>query len=133
MEWDNAENPFLMYVSFTVPHDPREAPEQYVKIFKPEYIKVPPDFLPRHPFANGEDLVRDESVVPFPRKQIYSQVDTAIYYSMITHVDHQIGNVIKVLEEKGQLDNTIIIFSSDNGMGGWVNMVCLVSFNLTEM
>jgi len=39
----------------------------------------------------------------------------AFYYSTISFVDYQIGRVIETLEKTGQLDNTIIIFSSDHG------------------
>ena len=41
----------------------------------------------------------------------------AVYYAVISHLDQQIGRILAALEETGQRDNTIIIFSSDHGLG----------------
>src|SRR6266851_3243022 len=43
------DKPFLMYVAYTAPHDPRMAPKEYADIYKPENVTVPKNFLPRHP------------------------------------------------------------------------------------
>ncbi|MEO2006721.1 MAG: sulfatase/phosphatase domain-containing protein, partial [Candidatus Poribacteria bacterium] len=39
----------------------------------------------------------------------------AAYYAMIEHVDNELGRIVDVLDESGQLDNTIILFHSDHG------------------
>lgn len=109
-------NPFLAYVAFTAPHDPRMAPKEYTDLYPPDKIGVPKNFLPQHPFDNGELKVRDEMLAPFPRTPQIAREHIAAYYAMITHVDAQIGRVLKALEETGEGDNTYVIFAADNGL-----------------
>jgi len=110
------ENPFMIYVSYTAPHDPRMAPKEYADMYPPERIQLPKNFMPEHPFDNGEMRVRDEKLAPWPRTPEVVREHIAAYYAMITHVDAQIGRVLKALEESGRADDTIIIFSGDNGL-----------------
>ena len=49
-----------MYISYTAPHDPREMPENYRAMYDPDAIPLPANFLPEHPFDNGELKIRDE-------------------------------------------------------------------------
>lgn len=112
----DAAEPFLMYVSYTAPHDPRMAPREYADLYPPEKVRVPPNFLPEHPFDNGELRVRDEKLLPFPRTPEAVQGEVAAYYAMITHLDAQIGRVLDALEETGHADNTIVVLAGDNGL-----------------
>jgi len=57
LENHKSENPFFMYISYTAPHDPRMAPEKYEKMYDPGKIKLPPNFMPKHPFDNGELVI----------------------------------------------------------------------------
>ena len=108
--------PFFMYVSFTAPHDPRMAPKAFADLYSPEQINVPPNFLPQHPFDNGELTIRDEKLAPWPRTPEIIRKHIAAYYAMITHLDKQIGRILDVLEETGLAQNTIIVFAGDNGL-----------------
>jgi arylsulfatase A-like enzyme len=108
--------PFLLYVSYTAPHDPRMAPKEFEAMYPPDHIPVPPNFLPEHPFDNGELKIRDEKLAPFPRTRKVVREHIAAYYAMITHLDAQIGRVIKAIDESGEADNTVIIFAGDNGL-----------------
>jgi hypothetical protein len=108
--------PFFLYVSFTAPHDPRMAPEDYVSLYPPNEIALPPNFLPGHPFDNGEMEVRDEMLAPFPRTPEVIREHIAAYYAMITHLDAQIGRILDALERSGKADNTLIVFAGDNGL-----------------
>jgi arylsulfatase A-like enzyme len=109
-------DPFLMYVAYTAPHDPRMAPKGFQDLYPPEKITLPPNFMPEHPFDNGELKVRDETLAPWPRTPEVVRQHIADYYAMITHLDAQIGRVLKALDETGQADNTIIVFAGDNGL-----------------
>ncbi len=111
-----ADNPFLMYVAFTAPHDPRTAPEEFQKQYPADSIEVPKNFMPEHPFEIADDRIRDEKLAPFPRTKERIQKEIADYYAMITATDAQIGRVLKALKESGKLNNTIIVFSGDNGL-----------------
>jgi arylsulfatase A-like enzyme len=109
-------DPFLAYVAYTAPHDPRMAPKQYADLYPPEKIRLPKNFLPEHPFDNGEMKVRDEQLAPWPRTPEVIRQHIAAYYAMITHVDAQIGRVLDELDAGGRAANTIVIFAGDNGL-----------------
>lgn len=108
--------PFMAYVSYTAPHDPRMAPKEYEDLYDPGRIEVPENFHPVHPFDNGEMVIRDEMLAPFPRTPEVVQEHIAAYYAMITHLDAHIGRVLEALEKTGRADDTIIVFAGDNGL-----------------
>ncbi len=112
----DADNPFFLYLSFTSPHDPRTPPAEYAAMYPPEEIPIPENFLPEHPFDNGEMRIRDEVLAPFPRTPEIVQQHIADYYGMITHMDAEIGRVLQTLETTGHLENTIIIYTADHGL-----------------
>jgi arylsulfatase A-like enzyme len=104
--------PYFLYVAFTSPHDPRTAPEPYASRYRPESIPVPPNFMPQHPFDNGELWIRDEQLAPFPRTPEIVQRHIADYYAMISHLDAQIGRLVEAVGE-----DTLIVYLSDHGLG----------------
>src|SRR5205823_1658193 len=53
------EQPFLCYVAFNAPHDPRLAPKAYHEHHNAHLPPLPPNFLPQHPFNNGDLTGRD--------------------------------------------------------------------------
>lgn len=108
--------PFFAFVAFTSPHDPRNQHPDYGHKYSPDTLDLPVNFMPRHPFDNGELLIRDEVLLPFPRTEAAVKQELAHYYGMISEVDVQIGRIIETLRQKKELDNTIIIFASDNGL-----------------
>lgn len=110
------ENPFFVYVSFMAPHDPRTMPREYLDLYNPDQIALPDNFMPRHPFDNGELTIRDELLAAFPRTPEEIRAHIAAYYAMITHADAQIGRVLKALRDNGLAENTIIVFAGDNGL-----------------
>jgi len=112
----NAEQPFFMYLSFMAPHDPRTMPREFLEMYDPDEIELPPNCYPEHPFDNGELRVRDEKLAPWPRTPQEIRRHTAEYYAMISHLDAQIGRVLEALERTGQTNNTIIILAGDNGL-----------------
>ena len=108
--------PFLCYVAFNCPHDPRVAPHEYHARYNIDQPPLPPNFLPQHPFNNGELTIRDEQLAPWPRTPQIVRQHLADYYSYVTFMDDQIGRILAALKETGQYDNTVIVFSSDNGL-----------------
>ncbi len=111
-----SEEPFFLYVAFTAPHDPRMAPEPYADMYDPAKIPLPPNFLPEHPFDNGELRIRDEMLAPFPRTPEAVRRHIADYYAMISHLDFHVGRVLKALDKSGHAKDTIVVYSSDNGL-----------------
>jgi arylsulfatase A-like enzyme len=110
------DEPFFAYVSFMAPHDPRTMPRRFLEMYDPQQIDLPPNYLPKHPFDNGEMVVRDEKLAPWPRTPDEVRRHTAEYYAMISHLDHQIGRVLETLEATGRAENTIIVLAGDNGL-----------------
>jgi arylsulfatase A-like enzyme len=111
-----SEQPFFLHVNFTAPHDPRIWPPGYEKMYDAEKLPLPANFRPEHPFDHGNARGRDELLLPFPRTKEDVQRELACYYAVISHLDEQIGRILKALDETGQRDNTLVIFTSDHGL-----------------
>lgn len=112
----DAATPFFMYLAPPVPHDPCLAPERFHAMYDPAKITLSDNFLPEHPFDNGELRVRDELLAAHPRTPEEMRKHLAGYYATISHLDYEMGRVIEDLRKRGLLDNTIVIFSSDQGL-----------------
>ena len=110
------DTPFFMYVGFNSPHDPRQAPKEYFDMYPQENIEVPPNFLPQHPFDQGDFKVRDEMLAPFPRTREAVQLHRREYYAHITYLDEQIGRILDALEKSGKASNTYVILTADHGL-----------------
>lgn len=110
------DQPFFAYVSFTSPHDPRTPPEPYASWYHPDSVSLPPNYLPEHPFDNGELYVRDERLREHPRTEGIVREELALYYGMISELDAEIGRIMDALEANGQLENTLIVMAGDNGL-----------------
>ncbi len=104
--------PYLLYVPFTSPHDPRTAPKRFHDIYSASKLTLPPNFKPEHPFDNGDLKVRDEMLAGFPRKPEEVKQHLAEYYAMVTAVDHEIGRILDAID----MSNTYVFFAGDNGL-----------------
>jgi choline-sulfatase len=109
-------SPFFMYVGFNAPHDPRQAPQEYLDMYPVEKIAIPPNFVPEHPFDQGHHKTRDEILAPFPRTENDVRVHRREYYAIITHMDAQIGRMLDALKASGKADNTYVIVTADHGL-----------------
>jgi arylsulfatase A-like enzyme len=113
------ETPFFMYLAFNAPHDPRQAPQEFVDMYPLENISVPKSYATEYPFRNsiknGNDL-RDEMLAPMPRTEYAVKVHKQEYYAAISHVDAQIGMIVEALKKSGKMDNTYIFLTSDHGL-----------------
>jgi arylsulfatase len=126
---------FFAYLAFTAPHDPLQVPDSWLEKYSGVYDKGPravrnkrdarqrqlglipmdseqweppvfPTWLPmgREPWEDRTDEERRRDTRPME-----------IYASMIELMDQQLGRVLSYLEERGRLENTYVIFMSDNG------------------
>jgi choline-sulfatase len=113
------ERPFFMYLAFNAPHDPRQAPREYVERYPTEQVEVPSNFQRLYPFAEaigcGKTL-RDERLAPFPRTEHAIRVHRREYFAAITHLDAQIGRILDALQATGKADDTYVFFTSDHGL-----------------
>ncbi len=86
-------------------------------LYRPASLRVPPNFLPKHPFLiEGDFKGRDEILAPYPRTPEIIQTHLQEYYAIITHLDAQIGRVLDALEATGKASNTVVVFTSDQGL-----------------
>jgi choline-sulfatase len=125
--------PFLIYFGFSHPHDTRDGkPELLAKYgavnhadpgtLPPANPKSPPlpiNYLPAHPFNHGQPGGRDETLVSgvwARRDEITIRNEIGRYYACIENIDTQIGRVLARLDAMGELDNTYVFFTADNGI-----------------
>ena len=111
------EEPFFAYIAFTSPHDPRTPPPPYDTMYDPAEVELPPNFAPEHPFDIGVRDIRDEVLAGYPRGEDEIKRHIADYYGMISHMDMDIGRILDTLEARGLSENTIVIYTSDHGLG----------------
>ncbi|RME90823.1 MAG: iduronate-2-sulfatase [Verrucomicrobia bacterium] len=111
----HAGEPFFLAVGFVRPHVPFVAPAKYFGPFKPyELIALPPkipgdwDDIPKAGINYKTSLNMQMS----PRQQ---RKAIGGYYAAVRFVDAQVGKVLQALEETGQAERTIVIFTSDHG------------------
>lgn len=113
------DDPFFMYLAFNAPHDPRQAPQEYIDKYPLENITLPKNFLPEYPWkdsiGNSRSL-RDEALAPYPRTEYAVKKHIQEYYAIISHLDEQIGEILNALEASGKMDNTYIFFTADHGL-----------------
>ena len=115
----NKDNPFFMYLAFNAPHDPRQAPQEYIDKYPIENISIPKSWMPEYPWKDSignSASLRDEALAPFPRTEYATKVHIQEYYGIITHLDEQIGKILDALEASGEMDNTYIFFTADHGL-----------------
>lgn len=112
-------DPFFMYLAFNAPHDPRQAPQEFVDQYPLDSISLPESWLPEYPNQEAIGLgpkLRDEALAPFPRTEYATKVHIQEYYAIITHLDEQIGKILDALEASGKIENTYIFFTADHGL-----------------
>ncbi|WP_135546419.1 sulfatase-like hydrolase/transferase [Paenibacillus cymbidii] len=64
------DRPWFLYVGFLSPHDPRSAPEPWTGMYRgANKPPLPANYMPEHPFDNGDMMIRDELLEGYPRTQ----------------------------------------------------------------
>ncbi|MEM9278647.1 MAG: sulfatase-like hydrolase/transferase [Pseudomonadota bacterium] len=116
-EWiQNADknDPWTLFVSFISPHYPLTAPQEFFDLYKDSEIPEPilDTAIENHPvlskmreFWDYEDHFDAES----------RDLGVRGYYGLCSFLDHNIGVVLKALEQSGQMENTTILYISDHG------------------
>ena len=100
---DHYDQPFFLYVASIIPHAELAAPEEVLKKHRGKY-------LPEKSYKGTDEG-------PEYRKGPYeSQLEThAAFVSMINILDDQVGDIVEKVESLGISENTLLIFTSDNG------------------
>jgi arylsulfatase len=90
-----ADEPFFFYWASPIPHMALQAPQRWVEYYVQKFGDEPP-----YPGDQGY----------FPCRYPH-----ATYAAMVSYLDERIGELVRVLKEHGKYENTLIIFTSDNG------------------
>jgi arylsulfatase A-like enzyme len=110
------DQPFFLGVGFYRPHTPFVAPKKYFELYPREEIKVPqiPEgYLETLPEPAKKILTKLTKQNNLPDSLARSAIQA--YYASITFVDAQVGRLLEALDHLGLRENTIIVFTSDNG------------------
>jgi arylsulfatase len=115
LEKYNRDQPWFCWVSFGGPHEPWDTPEPYASQYRPENMPDPVS-APNHVGARPRGLLDQRlengqvDFQPGEEKRL-----RANYAGNISLIDDQIGEILDVLETRGDLDNTFIVLVSDHG------------------
>ncbi|MET2984306.1 arylsulfatase [Aureibaculum conchae] len=93
---ENKEKPFFLYWASPIPHNPIQAPQRWVDYYKEK-------------FGKEEPYLGNRGYFPHPNPR-------AGYAAQISYLDENVGKLIDQLKAEGIYDNTLIIFTSDNGV-----------------
>lgn len=126
---EHPEDPFFCWMSFEDPHEPMYCPEPwYSRVDRDALTPFPSDrpgeFADKPPFyaeAAAGDWSRSNDIETtpcvFPRRRLDRDAVSALQATvgMIGLIDHRVGRVLDLLKTRGQLANTLIVFTSDHG------------------
>jgi arylsulfatase A-like enzyme len=141
------EKPFFMYFCPGATHAPHHAPSEWIEKYRGRFdmgyeayrelvferqkqMGIFPDdaeLTPLNPYAeetsvegkpwNPVDVVRPWDSLSADEKRLFCRM-AEVYAGFLSHTDHEIGRLLDFLEETDELDNTIVVFVSDNGASG---------------
>jgi arylsulfatase A-like enzyme len=107
------DRPWALFISSEAPHDPWLVPQAYYDRYDPADIPRPPSF---------DDDLSDRPGIYRQLQGVWRELEwpefaqaTACYYAYCSLVDDQIGRILAALNESGQAENTIVVFTADHG------------------
>jgi len=103
--YEYEDEPYFLMLSYYTVHTPLQAPERTVEKYKNKKS------------AAGDGFEGEEQVWVGPEKKRQNRIrqDHPVYAAMIEHLDDNVGRILHALKELGAEDDTIVIFTSDNG------------------
>ena len=123
------DQPWFCWVSFGGPHEPWDAPEPYASMYDPASMPTP-----TKRFENYEDRPQGWLDLYMERgTPTFDEGDQAAmranYAGNVTLIDDQIGEILSVIEKRGELANTAVAFTSDHGeMNGDADLIYKMNF-----
>ncbi|QBG47014.1 sulfatase [Verrucomicrobia bacterium S94] len=113
------KEPFFLYVAYRAPHKPLQAPEELVQKYLKKYEDIRAVEAARAEGLKAQKLcppdIEYKKAWYDPKKEDEFRLQMAIHAAMIEKVDENVGRLVESLKEKGELNNTLILYFSDNG------------------
>ncbi|NEE00710.1 sulfatase-like hydrolase/transferase [Phytoactinopolyspora halotolerans] len=108
--------PFFLLASYHHPHDPFHVTQELWDLYQDASIDVPASRadLPRSIMDDWLDEAHDTASVELDDPDNLRALRRA-YYGLVTYVDRKVGEILAALDDTGQLEHTVIIFTSDHG------------------
>jgi len=133
-EGKESGKPFFAYVAYTTAHAPVQAPAALIDKYYDHYLELGYEGLHRARYESQKKLGLIPQDAPQPAREsnpllrAWSDLDDeekrrqarwmAAYSAMMESQDQNIGKLLDYLRETGELDNTLIIYTTDNGPEG---------------
>lgn len=123
-EQADQDNPFFAFVSFADPHHPFNPPGKYWDMYDPDDFEVPLKYEdhqnPPPPLQAVHRTYHELGGENIPQNCFYAterhiREAMALTAGMITMIDDAVGEIVQMLKDTGQYDNTVIVFNSDHG------------------
>lgn len=117
-EFEGSEEQFFITFGSSRPHTPLRAPQKYFDLYDPNELTLTPaqEELDRNIPPVARRFGRNWDVFKIREATEESEREALRgYYACASFIDDQIGLILNTLEETGQADNTIVIFTSDHG------------------
>ncbi len=112
----DGDRPFFLVCAHTAPHDPRHTTPRWHEQYRPQDMALPANFVPSHPFDNGEMDVRDELLAAHPREPDEVRRHIADYCAITAHMDDGIGRLLAALDDHDLAGDTIVVHTADHGL-----------------
>lgn len=111
------EKPFAMLASFTHPHDPYAARKKFWDLYKDSEIDLPATpCMPREKLdAHSQRLYDVSAMDDYTVTEADIRAARHGYYANISYIDDLVGQLLSTLEATGQIEDTIVMFTSDHG------------------
>ncbi|HEX2951030.1 MAG TPA: sulfatase-like hydrolase/transferase, partial [Armatimonadota bacterium] len=116
LQAQTSSQPWMLFTSFIHPHPPFAPPNPWHKLYRAPQMplpNVPQDAAALHTYINkmqNRYKYRDQGI-----DLNLVRCLKAYYYAVISFIDYQVGRILDTLTQTGQLENTLIIFTSDHG------------------
>jgi len=120
----NEDNPFFAFISFPDPHHPFNPPGKYWDLYSPDDFSVSLPYEahknPTEPMRWLYDNWKNNGKQTTPQSAIMLNDDQlkeamALTAGMMAFIDDAVGDIVNALESSGQLENTVICYTSDHG------------------
>lgn len=106
--------PWCMFLGLTGPHDPYQAPTEFLDLYDPAEIALPPSYTDRmHDKPNLYRRMREQIFDQWGEDEARDAIRH--YWAYCSWLDSMLGKLLDRLDERGETDNTLVLFCSDHG------------------